>query len=156
MSNNKTITFTQDQKEALLEAQFNRAMSGDSALLIHLGETVLNQIKTNKLLVEPVPMSELSLDDLYGMIEDRLVEDKIIDAPVQIISESVSVPALTIAHQKQKKSVSSKSANKIKKQSKSKSKVKALSINNSNNQNQNDQSKSNSQLDLQKQAEKSL
>jgi hypothetical protein len=63
---------TIEQKQQLLNLQFTLAMQGSETLLVHLGQSELNQIKQEKrLLDQGLPLAQLTLEAMYELLERR-------------------------------------------------------------------------------------
>jgi hypothetical protein len=112
---NSQLEFTETEKQLIKDAQLARVRGGSDMMIIHLGKTVLGQVETHRHQVEAIPFSDKSLDELYGMLEQRAadrVEEKLIEGlsvammsppspipPVseEIPSEAVFVPSVNIS-----------------------------------------------------------
>jgi hypothetical protein len=64
-------TLTDDQKQQILDKQFEKALQGDPILLVHLGKAELGQTETTRHEIQPLPMTEYHLEELLEMLEDR-------------------------------------------------------------------------------------
>jgi hypothetical protein len=67
-------TLTEEQKQQLLDRQFRQAMSGDTILLVHLGKTELGQAETHKHIVEALPFTDRSRDEILDLLAERAKE----------------------------------------------------------------------------------
>jgi hypothetical protein len=111
MSNYKP-TLTDEQKDSILQAQFDRAMNGDSILLVHLGKTELAQQEVTKHILEAVPLTELSYEELLKKLdEQRLLTDDSVVATVPKNPLVVEEEIREIVVEKKTKKGSSKKIN---------------------------------------------
>lgn len=62
---------TPEQKAQLLARQYELANGGSVELLIHLGATELNQVKTEKRVQETTPLLGLDWDQMLDLLEQR-------------------------------------------------------------------------------------
>lgn len=67
-------TLTDEQREALLARQYQAALAGSEALMVHLGKAYLNQHDRAHLIVERPPFTELSFEQLEQLLLERANE----------------------------------------------------------------------------------
>ena len=67
-------TLTDEQREALLARQYQAALAGSEALMIHLGKAYLNQHDKAHLIVEALPYTNLSLEEIQQLLLERAQE----------------------------------------------------------------------------------
>lgn len=64
---------TAEQRIAILQRQFDRAMTGNEALLIHLGQVELGQVVVTKQVIEEDPSLGLTWDQIMDEVNSRIV-----------------------------------------------------------------------------------
>ena len=67
-------TLTDEQREALLARQYNQALAGSEALLIHLGKTYLNQHDKAHLIVGAPPFTDRTIEEITELLAQRAQE----------------------------------------------------------------------------------
>jgi hypothetical protein len=67
-------TLTDEQREALLARQYTQALAGSEALLIHLGKSYLNQHDKAHLVIEALPFSDKTVEELHELLAQRAQE----------------------------------------------------------------------------------
>ena len=67
-------TLTDEQREALLARQYQAALAGSEALMVHLGKAYLNQHDKAHLIVEALPYTNLSLEEIQQLLLERAQE----------------------------------------------------------------------------------
>jgi hypothetical protein len=67
-------TLTDEQREALLARQLTQALAGSEALLIHLGKSYLNQHDKAHLIVEALPFTDKTVEEIQALLEERALE----------------------------------------------------------------------------------
>jgi hypothetical protein len=67
-------SLTDDERAALLRRQYDFALAGSEALLIHLGKAYLNQHDKAHLTVEAIPYTQHTIEELQNLIEQRAQE----------------------------------------------------------------------------------
>jgi hypothetical protein len=70
----KPTDFTEEEKLLIKQAQLARARAGSDFMLTHLGKTVLGQTEKHHHVVEALPYTQHTIDELQDMIEQRARE----------------------------------------------------------------------------------
>jgi hypothetical protein len=68
------LSFTDEEKELIKQAQLARVRAGSDMMLIHLGKTVLGQQEKQHLTIEAIPFSNHTIEELMVLLEERAAE----------------------------------------------------------------------------------